>query len=403
MALRSAGARWGFERRENDEEVGHDAPRPRGLLGHALEVAAELGDALPRDAVVLEDPPHEGGEVEDARERVVDLVGDAGRELAERGQAIGLEQLPLRLLELGRALRDLGLELLGGLVDLGEGLAQALPHEVERAGEAPQLAAGGDLDRVLEVHAPEGGVGLDEAVDGTRHEEADEHDDEDGDEHRLDDRGDDHPAPGLADEPVRRPEVEGDVEHPQDVLARGVGVAGGGAAGGLVVDRRDHREPPTAVRGGEDAGAGGRLHPDEGLGARVAEDARLRVLVHEPPRLGGGREHDAPLLVEDADAADALLPGDDLHRVVGGLAVVGEHGVPRGGGEAARELVGAHDHRLVVAALDRVEADDPGHDRDQHHEGHEGHDQLLAQRPGRRRHRRSGASARAGRTTSVRS
>ncbi len=213
-----------------------------------VEVAAELGHALPRDAVVLQDPAHEGGEVEDARERVVDLVGDAGRELAERGEAVGLEEAPLRLLELGGALGDLGLELLRGAVDLAEGLAQAVPHEVEGAGEAPQLAARGDLDRVLEVHAAEGGVGLDEAVDGTGHEEADEEDEEGRDEHRLDGHGDEHPAPRVGDQAVGRPEVERDVEHPEDALPRGVGVAGGGAARGLVVDRGDHGEAAPAVR-----------------------------------------------------------------------------------------------------------------------------------------------------------
>ena len=140
---------------------------------------------------------------------------------------------------------------------------------------------------------------------------------------------------------------------PSTLCRARVGVAGGGAARGLVVDRRDHGEAALAARVGEDAGAGGRLDPDERLGARVAQDARLRVLVHERLRLRGGREHDPPLLVEDADPADARLAGHHLHGVVGGLPVVGQHGVPGGGGEAPRELVGAHDHGLVVARARR--------------------------------------------------
>jgi hypothetical protein len=42
---------------------------------------------------------------------------------------------------------------------------------------------------------------------------------------------------------------------------------------------------------------------------------------------------------------DALLVGDHPHDLVGGLAVVVEHGVPGGAGNAARKLIRAKDHR----------------------------------------------------------
>ncbi len=60
-------------------------------------------------------------------------------------------------------------------------------------------------------------------------------------------RGED-PRARLADALVDRVEVEGHVEDAEDGLAVGVRVARGGGAGGLVVDRRDHREPPSSVR-----------------------------------------------------------------------------------------------------------------------------------------------------------
>ena len=195
IGARSAGRALGLRAAREGQEVGHDAARARRLLAHPLEVAAELRDPLPGDPVLLQDPAHEGGVVEDAGERVVDLVGDARRELAEGGQAVGLEQAPLGLLELGGALGHLRLQLLGRPVDLGQGLAQAVPHLVEGAGQAPQLEARGDLDRVLEVHAAERGVGLDQPVDGAGHEEPDEGHEEGRDERDLDRGGDDHPPP----------------------------------------------------------------------------------------------------------------------------------------------------------------------------------------------------------------
>ena len=58
-----------------------------------------------------------------------------------------------------------------------------------------------------------------------------------------------------------------------------------------------------------------------------------------------------PAAVEHADAVDALLERDGLHHLVGVLAMVGEHGVPGGAGDAVRELVGAQDHGVQQVLL----------------------------------------------------
>ena len=58
-----------------------------------------------------------------------------------------------------------------------------------------------------------------------------------------------------------------------------------------------------------------------------------------------------PSLVEDADALDALLERDRLHHLVGGVALVREHGVPGGAGDRAGKLVGPHHHDVQQVAL----------------------------------------------------
>ena len=84
---------------------------------------------------------------------------------------------------------------------------------------------------------------------------------------------------------------------------------------------------------------------------------------------GRGGEHDLAGAVEHADAVDALLERDGLHDLIGGLAVVVEHGVPGGAGDALGELVGAEDHgveELAFFGLDIDEAGNGGHDDDDH-------------------------------------
>ena len=74
------------------EEVAHDA-------GRALRLAEDDVQAAPRRIVhlALRQPL---GPREDRRERVVQLVGDAGDRLAERGHLLGLQQLVIEVARL---------------------------------------------------------------------------------------------------------------------------------------------------------------------------------------------------------------------------------------------------------------------------------------------------------------
>ena len=66
-----------------------------------------------------------------------------------------------------------------------------------------------------------------------------------------------------------------------------------------------------------------------------------------------------PRAVEHADAVDALFERDGLHHLVGRLAMVVEHGVPGGAGDALGELAGSQEHgieELCFLGLDVYEA-----------------------------------------------
>ena len=189
MRLRSAGARCGLERREKASRSRDDAADARRLAGDLAEVLAEFVDAGGRDAVVLEHALQQHREVQDAGDRVVDLVRDAGGELAEGGEAVAVEELLLRGLELLGALLHLAFEVLRELVDFVERGAQAFAHDVEGAGEFVELfAAAVDVDGLVELHLADGLGAVDELLDGAAEEAAGEVEDEEADERDLDAR-----------------------------------------------------------------------------------------------------------------------------------------------------------------------------------------------------------------------
>ena len=81
------------------EQVGDDPPRAVGLLDEQLGVAPHvLGQALVG--------AQELAERDDRRERVVQLVRDAGDELADRLHLLGLEQFLLQAMLLGQVADD---------------------------------------------------------------------------------------------------------------------------------------------------------------------------------------------------------------------------------------------------------------------------------------------------------
>ena len=85
------------------QEVLHDARRPGGLVGDDREPAAEVGchfRALQQQV----------GLAEDRRQRIVDLVGDPGGQLADGGELLGVDQLGLRAAQLFEAVHRLRVE-----------------------------------------------------------------------------------------------------------------------------------------------------------------------------------------------------------------------------------------------------------------------------------------------------
>ena len=162
---------------------------------------------------------------------------DAGGELSQRGQAVAVQQLFLRGLELLGALLDLGLELLRELVDLAHGGAQPLAHDVEGARQLVELlAAADDVDGLVEFHGADRLGALDQLLDGPAEEAAREIDDEEADQRDLD-AGDQQDAVLHAgDFAIHAVETELQVEHAEHLHAGGMGVAFRLAAGRLVVD-----------------------------------------------------------------------------------------------------------------------------------------------------------------------
>ena len=57
-----------------------------------------------------------------------------------------------------------------------------------------------------------------------------------------------------------------------------------------------------------------------------------------------GRENQPSFTIEHPDTIDALFVCDHAHDLVGGPAVVVEHGMPGGARDAARELIRTEDH-----------------------------------------------------------
>ena len=363
------------------EQVGDDSSHARGLVGDLPEVATEFFDASGGDSVVLEDSLHEHREVEHARDRVVDLVCDARRELPERGEAVTLDQLLLRDLELRGAFLDLVLEMLGERLVLSHGLLEAVLHDVDRTGEVGELDARVDSNRLIELHVSDRVRPLDELPDRLLHDFPREEEDEDDDHADLE-NGEKHGSGADGLQVLVDPAgVEAKVEDAEDAEAGGVGVTGRVAARRLVVDRSDHRHRAASVCLSKDARSGGDVDRDFRGRLLVTRRADLGALVDlEALGLLGG-EHQCPVLVEHADPLDALPLGDRVHHLIGSVATVEEHGVPRRARDAARELVRPARHALKGLIFLRA---DGGPERDDLHgenDHRESQDQLHHQAP----------------------
>ncbi len=203
-------------------------------------------------------------------EGVVDLVGHGGGELAQRCHARVLHEFLLRGLELLRALLHSGFQAPGQLVQLRHGLFQALSHLVECPGQVAQLGFGIHLDGLVQVHVAHRPRPLDELPHGEHGESPRDEDDEEDDERHLQGDADQGPEPERRYLPVYAIQGERHIEHPQHFPVGGMGVARGLAARDLVVDGRDHTQATDPVAAAENPGAGGDVHPHQGLRVRVA-------------------------------------------------------------------------------------------------------------------------------------
>jgi hypothetical protein len=183
-------------------------------------------------------------------------VRHAGRQVAERRQAVGLPQLLVRGAQFLGALGDLGLQLRGELVDLVHGQPQPLAHGVERSRQVVQFLAGmDDVDGLIQFHGADRLGARDQLLDRHAHESLGEKEDEDADQQNLDAGHGEDAQLHLGDLAVRRIQVERQVQHPQNFHRGRVRVAGRLAACRFVGDRRDHGQVAPAVASAKDADA----------------------------------------------------------------------------------------------------------------------------------------------------
>ena len=113
------------------------------LVDIGARVLVERGDAR-RGALLqlVEQLDRQPGEVVDEIERVLDLVGDPGRQLAERGHLLGLDQTGLGRLQVAQ-------RLLGGVArraDLGLGALALGDVRVDQDEAAVRYGVAADLD-----------------------------------------------------------------------------------------------------------------------------------------------------------------------------------------------------------------------------------------------------------------
>lgn len=93
---------------------------------------------------------------------------------------------------------------------------------------------------------------------------------------------------------------------------------------------------------------------------------------------GISREDQAAFTIEHTDSVDTFLIRDRLHDVVFGLAVVVEHELPGGAGNAARQFVRPQNHRLYQLLFLRAEVQVAGDTADRNDEDRQRDNQLGA-------------------------
>src|SRR5689334_8049903 len=100
---------------------------------------------------------------------------------------------------------------------------------------------------------------LDQLADRMRDEPADEVHQHETDEHDLDNRPYEDAELESLDLSIDRFQAERDIEDAQDLHGRGMGVAGGLAAGRLIINGSDHGQAAAAVREAVDPNPAGKV------------------------------------------------------------------------------------------------------------------------------------------------
>ncbi|MBP1656847.1 MAG: hypothetical protein H6Q31_1448 [Bacteroidetes bacterium] len=270
----------------------------------------------------------------------------SGGKLAKRRQTVGVKELLLGDLELFGALGDFDLKILGQRVEIINCSLQLHAHGVERVRQIPELLARRDLHGLVQIHRADSVCCLDQFVDGGVNVLPREHDENDDDQHGEHQRDEGCTLLDQTDFLVHRGEIQGHVYHSQNVCLGRMRVAFGIAACRLVIHRCDDTQCAFSRYLAEHACAGGNVNAYERTVRCMTDVASLCRLVNASGIAGSGGVHHAPFFVENPDPVDALLGGNGLHDLICGFAVVIEHGMPGGAGDAARELVRAGDHRV---------------------------------------------------------
>ena len=268
--------------------------------------------------------PHEMREGQDAGQRIVQFMGDAGGEQPDRGELLAAHGLGLRAAQFLRPLFHLLLERMRPIAQLRPRIAQGVGHAIERRGELAEFVAAAHRDRLVEIA---GGESLRPAfevaqrqVDQTVHEEADrQRRDHDEPQRKAGD-----PERAGAQFSLDLVERIDDVEHAEDGRLLRVLMAGGVVAGRLVADDFHAAEQRLAVRALERPGPLALGNLLERPLALMAMRAGLGLAVH---RLADfrrvGRMGDPSVFAQDSDPVDFLLIGHIVDDPVdiGGLVL----------------------------------------------------------------------------------
>ena len=213
--------------------------------------------------------------------------------------------------------------------------AQAVAHHIEGARQFVEfLAAAHDVERLVEFHLAHRLGAFDQLVDRPAEESAREVDDEQADQRDFDRRHDQDAELHGGHFVVYAFQVQPEVQHAEHLHFGGMSVALRLAARGFVVDRRGHGQPAAAVGSAEDAHARGQV-AGPGFGRCLGSTGLVL-------RIGG--EHHLSGAIEHAYAVDPLFERDGLHHLIGGLAMVVQHGVPCRAGDGFGELIGTEEN-----------------------------------------------------------